>query len=182
MKQLVFATLMCMAAMSAKAQVLTSETVNHIYSEAVSNKTNSEFCFDADRNGNDITAMYVYQKAHDRKGNVMLTPHLKYAYDYASDGKLNSRVTYRWNECQNDWECSSRYDYTLTDEVYYAEYSRYNHQTNSFEQPTDMMVYTLYSDDSINHVASYHRDRPSVPFQLISETAVNEQPWLFAKN
>ena len=51
MKKLVFATLMCVAAMSAKAQVLTSETVNHIYSEAVSDQTNSDFCFNAERNG-----------------------------------------------------------------------------------------------------------------------------------
>ncbi len=57
---------MCVAAMSAKAQVLTSETVNHIYSEAVSDQTNSDFCFNAERNGNDITAMYVYEKTFDR--------------------------------------------------------------------------------------------------------------------
>ena len=68
---------MCVAAMSAKAQVITSETVNHIYSEAVSDKANSDFCFNAERTGNDITTMYVYQKTQDRKGNVTLTPHLK---------------------------------------------------------------------------------------------------------
>lgn len=172
---------MCVAATSAKAQVLTSETVNHIYSEAVSKKANSDFCFDAEKTGNDITAMYVYQKTRDRKDNVTLTPHLKYAYDYAADGTLNSRVTYRWNDGQDEWECTSRYDYILTDEVYYAEYSRYNRQTNSFDQPIDKMVYTMHPDDSINHVASYHRTSPLAPFQLISETAVNEQPWLFAK-
>ena len=181
MKKLVFATLMCVAAMSAKAQVLTSETVNHVYSEAVSDKTNNDFCFNAERKGNDITTMYVYQKARDNKGNVTLTPHLKYAYDYATDGTLNSRVTYRWNDRQDDWECNYRYDYILIDEIYYAEYSRYNHKTNGFDQPTDMMVYTMYPDDSISHVVSYHRDRPSAPFQLISEIAVSDQPWLFAK-
>ena len=181
MKKLVFATLMCVAAMSAKAQVLTSETVNHIYSEAVSDKTNSDFCFDADRKGNNISTMYVYLKASDGKGNVTLTPHLKYAYDYAADGTLNSRVTYRWNGRQDEWECTSRYDYILTDEIYYAEYSRYNHQTNGFDQPIDMMVYTMQPDESINQVVCYHRDRPSAPFQLISETAVSEQPWLLAK-
>ena len=42
MKKLFFAILMCVAAMSAKAQVLTSETVNHIYSEAVSDQR--DFC------------------------------------------------------------------------------------------------------------------------------------------
>lgn len=180
MKKLVFATLMCVAAMSARAQVLTSETVNHIYSEAVFNTTNGDYCFNADKKGNDITTLYVYQKVSGPKGNVTLIPHLKHEYDYASDGKLNNRVTYRWNDRQEDWECISRYEYTLTDEIYYTEYSRYNHRTKSFDQPTDMMVYTLYPDDSINHVASYHRNSPSAPFQLISEISVYEQPWLFA--
>ena len=123
MKKLVFATLMCVAAMSARAQVLTSETVNHIYSEAVFNTTNGDYCFNADKNGNDITTLYVYQKVSGPKGNVTLIPHLKHEYDYASDGKLNNRVTYRWNDRQEDWECISRYEYTLTDEIYYTEYS-----------------------------------------------------------
>ena len=180
MKKLFFAALMCVAAMSAKAQVITSETVNHIYSEAVSDQTNSDFCFNAERNGNDITAMYVYEKTFDRKGNMTLTPHLKHVYDYAADGTLNSRVTYRWNDAQEEWECTSRYEYILTDEIYYAKYSRYNHQTNSFDEPTEKMVYTMFPDYSINHVISYHRDSPSVPFQLTSETSVSEQPWLFA--
>ena len=84
MKKLVFATLMCVAAMSARAQVLTSETVNHIYSETVFNTTNGDYCFNADKNGNDITTLYVYQKVSGPKGNVTLIPHLKHEYDYAA--------------------------------------------------------------------------------------------------
>ena len=42
MKKLVFATLMCVAAMSTKAQVLTSETVNNVY-ETASNQPDSRF-------------------------------------------------------------------------------------------------------------------------------------------
>ena len=81
MKKFVFATLMCVAAMSAKAQVLTSETVNNVY-EAVSNKADGDYCYNAERKGKDITTMFVYQKATNSKGDITLKPHLKYEYDY----------------------------------------------------------------------------------------------------
>ena len=91
MKKLVFATMMCVAAMSAKAQVLTSETVKNVY-EVVSNNSNSKFAYNADFTGNDITTMYVYQKSGDSK-NVQLTPYRKHDYTYAADGMLTSKVT-----------------------------------------------------------------------------------------
>lgn len=178
MKKFVFATLMCVAAMSAKAQVLTSETVNNVY-EAVSNKADGDYCYNAERKGKDITTMFVYQKATNSKGDITLKPHLKYEYDYALDGTLKNRVAYRWNECHRDWECTARYDYTLTDNNYFAEFSRYNQKANRFDLPLDRMVYTL--KDSINHVICYHRDRPSASFQLVSETAVKEPFVLLAK-
>ena len=178
MKKLAFAILMCVAAMSAKAQVLTSKTVNNVY-ETVTNQTEGNFAFNAERTGNDITTMYVYQKATNSKGDITLTPHLKYEYDYALDGTLKNRVAYRWNDSHRDWECTARYDYTLTDNNYFAEFSRYNQKANRFDQPLDRMVYTL--KDSINHVICYHRDRPSASFQLISETAVKEPFVLLAK-
>ena len=56
MKKLVFATMMCIAAMSAKAQVLTSETVKNVY-EVVANSSDSKFVFNADFTGQDITTM-----------------------------------------------------------------------------------------------------------------------------
>ena len=123
MKKFVFATLMCVAAMSAKAQVLTSETVNNVY-EAVAKTADGAYHNNAERKGNDITTMFVYQKATNSKGDITLTPHLKYEYDYALDGTLKNRVAYRWNDSHSGWECTARYDYTLTDNNYLAECSR----------------------------------------------------------
>ena len=180
MKKLFFAAMMCVAAMSANAQVLTSETVKNVY-ENVSNQADGDFCFNAEQMGNDITTMFVYQKQSNRKGDVTLKPHLKYEYDYAANGTLNSRVTYRWNDMKRDYEYSARYDYTLDNDNYYAEYSRYNSLKGCFDQPVDKMVYTLSPIDNISHVVCYHRDRPSDSFQKISDTAVNDLVQLFAK-
>ena len=60
MKKFVFATLMCVAAMSAKAQVLTSETVNNVY-EAVSNKADGDYCYNAERKGKARRSFYHYK-------------------------------------------------------------------------------------------------------------------------
>ena len=179
MKKLVFATLMCLAAMSAKAQVLTSKTVSNVY-EQVSSQTESDYAFNAERTAGDITTMYVYQKTLNRKGEVSQHPHLKYAYEYAADGTLASRVTYRWSNSLRDWLCASRYDYTLEHDSYRAEYSRYNHQTDSFDQPVERMVYTLFNGDMVNCVSCYHRERPTSPFQLDCQVAVSGLPQLFA--
>ena len=180
MKKLVFATLMCVAAMSANAQVLTSKTVSNVY-EQVSNQTDGDFAYNAERTAGDITTMYVYQKVYNRKGEVSLRPHLKYAYDYAADGTLTCRVTYRWSNNLHDWVSAARYDYTLDYGSYRAEYSRYNHQTDSFDQPVERMVYILFPNDMVNYVSCYHRNRPAAPFQLVYETPVNGQPPLIAE-
>ena len=157
--------------MSAKAQVITSETVNNTYEE-VSGQTDGRFAYNAEWTGNDITTMYVYEKASTPKGLLNLKPHLKYAYSYAADGMLTSRVAYRWNDSLGDWVCTARYDFTSANGNYRAEYSRYNHETECFDQPVDRMDYSLMPDDSIDYVSCYHRDRQSPFFQLVSETTV----------
>ena len=176
MKKLAFAILMCVAAMSAKAQVLTSKTVNNVY-ETVSNQTEGNFVYNAERNGNDITTMYVYQKAGS-KSNVSLTPHMKYEYQYTTDGTLASRVSYRWID--DEWKCMGRHDYNLVFGKYIAEYSRYNNTLGTFDQPIDKMVYSLMPDDSVNFVSNYHRDLPTSDFRLVSEAAIVGLPQLFA--
>ena len=171
MKELVFATLMCVSAMSAKAQVITSETVNNAYVE-VSNQTDGNFAYNVERTGDDITTMYVYEKSSSPKGMMSLKPHLKYAYSYTADGMLTSRVAYRWSNSLGDWVCAARYDFTLADGNYRAEYSRYNHEADCFDQPVERMDYSLMPDDSIDHVTSYYRDRQSPFYQLVSDTTV----------
>lgn len=180
MKKLFFATMMCIAAMSANAQVLTSETVNNVYEE-VSNKTEGDFYYNADRTGNNITTMYIYKNDCSVKGYDILVPYMKYDYDYAADGFLNSRVTYHWNNDNCEWECTGRHDYMLTGNTYFAEFSHYNSKNGSFDQPVDKMIYSMYGKDSVNTIISYHRDSPSEAFRLVSETAVKDPFNLFAK-
>ncbi len=178
MKKLVFATMMCVAAMSAKAQVLTSETVKNVY-EVVSNNSNSKFAYNADFTGNDITTMYVYKTNGGRRDMLTLTPYLKYDYDYAADGTLTSKVTYHWNECLDKWICAARYDYSIDDAKYSVSYSHYNPITNSFDQPVDKMVYSLMPYDNVTNVSRYQRNDTSLPFQLVCEMLITDQP-LFA--
>ena len=146
MKKFVFATLMCVAAMSAKAQVITSEVVNSNY-EAVINQNDGCYAYNAEYTGNDITTMYVYKVNTDDRKVTTLTPHLKYDYTYDADGMLTSRVVSRWMGNLNEWTCSARYDYMLVDDVYTTAYSRYNHMANRFDEPAEKMVYSLESDD-----------------------------------
>ena len=169
---------MCVAAMSAKAQVLTSETVNNVYEE-VSNKDKSDFVFNAERTGNDITTMYVYKKDY-YKDMVTLKPQKKYEYTYASDGTLTSKTTYCYTDNQT-WECDSRYDYILSGNKYYTEYSRFNKKSNSFDQPTEKMIYSLMPDKNISNVSCYHRDRNSDAYQMVNNVVVNSQSMLIAK-
>jgi hypothetical protein len=88
MKQLVFAAMMCVSAMSAKAQVLTSETVKNSY-ETVINLPESDFAYNADYTGDDITTMYVYQR-NDEGKDILLTPYRKHEYTYATDQRDTS--------------------------------------------------------------------------------------------
>ena len=179
MKKVFFSILMCVVAMSAKAQVLTSETVNNVYEE-VTNKTDGDFAFKAEWTGKDITTMYVYKK-NDKKGKVTLKKHAKYEYQYGADGILNSQVIYRWIEGQSNWICAARYDYKLGNGSYSTEYSRYNHADNCFDQPVDKMVYSLIPGNSVNYVSHYHRSQPTARFELVSETSVTAMPMLFAE-
>ena len=179
MKKLVFAIMMCAAAMSTNAQVLTSKTVNDVY-EAVTNQADCDFVYNAERSGNDITTMYVYKKTNGRKGAMTLKPHLKYDYSYGADGTLTSRITSRWDSNQNDWACAARHDYTLSNGRYSAEYSRYNHTANRFDKPMEKMVYSLMPNDDVNYISYYQRPYPTSRYHLVSETLVADQPVLFA--
>ena len=178
MKKLFFATMMCIAAMSAKAQVLTSETVKNVY-ENVSTKADSKFAYNADYTGQDITTMYVYRMRGGHRDLLTLTPLMKHEYTYAADGKLTSKVTYRWDDCMNIWKNTARYDYSLVNDKYSVEYSRYNPTTKCFDQPVDKMVYSLLPYN--NNVSSYHRENPSSQFQLVSEIFIIDQPLLAKK-
>ena len=181
MKKLVFATLMCVAAMSASAQVLTSETVNNVYEE-VTNKADGDFAFNAEMTGKDITTMYVYKIANDRRGAVMLKPHLKYDYSYAADGRLTSRVTSCWSDIQGAWTCAARHDYTLDNGSYCVEYSHYNHTANCFDKPIEKMVYLMTIGNDFDYVSYYYRENPSSDYKLVSETYVTDMPNLLAVN
>jgi len=180
MKHLLIAILMCMAAITGKAQVLTSETVKNGY-ETVVNMLKSDFAFNADYTGDDITTMYVYQKKVDTKDMVLLTPHRKYEYTYAADGTLTNKVTSQWDGMNNRWTIASRHDYILNDDTYSVEYSYYNNKTNSFEQPVDKMVYSLQPYSDVHNISYYRRQDSSTPYQLISEIQVTEMPLLFAE-
>ena len=178
MKQLVFATLMCIAAMSAKAQVLTSETVKNGY-ETIVNKPESDFFYNVDYTGDDITTMYVYQKNGDGK-DVQLTPYRKHEYTYATDGTLTSKVTSQWDEMNSRWTIVSRYDYSLNLDTYSIEYSHYDKKTKNFEQPVEKMIYTLQPCSDVHNISHYRRQDSSTPYQLISEIEVIEMSLLFA--
>ena len=180
MKKFVFATLLCIAAMSAKAQVINSEAIKNAY-ESATTQPKSDFAFNADYTDKNLTTMYVYKKDEARQDLLMLTPFKKYEYNYATDGTLTSKVTYQWDSNNSRWACASRHDYTLDDNKYSVAYSLYNAKTNSFDAPNDKMVYTLLPYSDVSSVTCYHRDNSTLPFNIISEIQVVESPVLLAE-
>ena len=180
MKKIIIAIIIAIAsAMGANAQVLTSETIKNVY-ETVSHQQKSDFVFNAEWTDKDITTMYIYKKVSDRNGILMLKPHLKYEYAYVADGTLTSRVAYRQSDSQ-EWMCTGRHDYTLDNGLYFAEYSRYNRSTNSFDEPMEKMVYMLAPNDGVEYVGCYQRELPTAPYQIVSETAIAHQSLLLAE-
>ena len=109
-----------------------------------------------------------------------LTPYRKYEYTYAPDGTLASKVSSQWDDMNMRWAIASRHDYTLNNDTYSIEYSHYNKQSDSFEQPVDKMVYSLQPYSDVHNISHYRRQDTSTPYQLISEIQVNEMPLLFA--
>ena len=170
MKKLVFATLMCVAAMSAKAQVITSKTVNNVYEEVINQKDGS-FVYNAEQDGNgNITVLNVYSEETLRKGGVSLNPVCRYQYAYNADGTLNSCKKYVWRH--SDWQCAGQYDYTLTGDSYQVEYSRWNADKASFDQPFGKMTYQLLPDETVTSIASYYRHHDNTPMELEWQVSV----------
>jgi hypothetical protein len=181
MKKLFFAIMMCIASVTANAQVLTAETVNDVYEKSV-RETKGDFAYNAEWTENKITTMYIYKKRYSDNGELILRPHLKYDYSYAADGTLTSRVASRWTGCQDNWDCIARYDYNLSDDKYTIEYSRYNPVSGKFEQPFEMMVNILTPTNDINYISYYQRNIPTDTFDLDNELYVNiDTPVLYVK-
>ena len=162
--------MMCLSTMSIQAQVITNETINSVYENAtVSDK--GEFAYNVERQGDDITTMYVYKKQTDRRGNVTLKPVYMHQYDYDGEGRLLSRTTMRW--ANDTWLPMNRLDYQLEPGVYSVAYSRWNSANGCFDQPCDKMTYTLFADDMVNHVYSYHRNQGAASYRLTDHMVID---------
>ena len=172
MKKLFFASLACLMALTAQAQVMTSATIDKVYKDAALSNA-GEFAYNVERQKDGaISAMYVYRQESSR-----LLPAYRYEYAYDEQGNLTSRVSYCWVEALHDWACTGRLDYSLQSDSYTVEYSRWNARTTRFDRACDRMTYSLLTEDSINHVCCYHRDRGTAPFELVSESRVTVLPF-----
>ncbi len=175
MKKLVICSMMCLATMATKAQVMTSATINKVYEQSIV-ESGKKFAYNADRDeAGNITTMYVYKKKNMRRGDVSLEPVCRYEYDYAVDGMLNSRITSVWND--GEWHLLGRYDFNLMADMYSVEYSRWNATSGDFDKAVEKMTYTLLPDDSVNHISCYQRDDEGKPYQLAWEVEVTELPF-----
>ncbi len=157
MKQLVLFSVMCLSTLFAQAQVMTSETINQVYA-TVSAENDDAFVYngECDDNGR-MTTMTIYKKVALSKDRAELTPVCLYQYDYTSDGLLKSRVNYVWQK--NDWQCTSRHDFTLEGNNYTTAYSRWNKKRSDFDPVAEQLVYILLPDNSVCQVSYYQRKR-----------------------
>ena len=175
MKKLVFATILCLTAMAAQAQIITKDIVAKLYEDAVTNEQ-SEFAYNAEYEGDAISTLYVYNKV-GRKKNLELRPVFMYQYNYDADGLLLCRTKYGWNRRTGDWQCLGRLDFSYVADSYNVEYSRWNVKLAQFDDPVDKMTYTMLPNASVNHVYCYHRDRAADDFRLCSQIAVDVLPF-----
>lgn len=170
MKKIMICSMMCLMTMFAKAQVLTSATIQKVF-ESVTMEEDNGFSYNAERdNEGRITAMEVYRKKANREGDVVLTPALRYLYTYTGDGLLSSRTKYVWHG--NSWRCFSRHDYSLKDHLYSVDYSRWNKKKGDFSQLIGRMTYTLQPDQTVETVACYYRHNRKGSLELAWQTEI----------
>ena len=174
MKTLALSAMMCFAAMTSTAQVINSEIVNNAYLSAAS-ASDSKFAYNVEYDDNDyITTMNVFNKTVLQNGDIELKPSCRYEYDYAADGMLLSRTKYVW---QNEgWQCVGQLQFSLTDDLYTVEYSRWNQKTASFDAANEMMTYTLLPDSSTSNVCFYQRSLNGDSYKLSWQVSVTGQP------
>ena len=167
MKKLMICSMMCLMAIAAEAQVLTSQTVRQCYEKAAAQANASDddnylFIFNADFDGDAVKTQYVYKQKRCGKGTTV--PVMRYNYQYGADGLLLSRITYRWHE--GEWICMGRHDYLLQDDCYVMEYSRWNVFRERYDNPCEKTVFALLPDQTVCDIYSYQRSGNSAPYQL----------------
>ncbi len=176
MKKLALSAMMCLVAMTTNAQVITSEIVNNAY-QSVATASDSKFAYNVECDDNNyITTMNVFNKTVLQNGDIELKPSCRYEYDYAADGMLLSRTKYVW---QNEgWQCVGQLQFTLTDDLYTVEYSRWNQNTTSFDPASEMMTYTLMPDNTAFNVSYSHRNHNAKSYRLAWQVSVTGQSTL----
>ena len=174
MKTLALSAMMCLAAMTSTAQVITSDIVNNAYL-SVATASDGKFAYNVECDENDyITTMNVFNKTVLQNGDIELKPSCRYEYDYASDGMLLSRTKYVW---QNEgWQCVGQLHYILAGDLYTLEYNRWNQKTASFDAANEMMTYTLLPDSSTSNVCFYQRSLNGDSYKLSWQVSVTGQP------
>lgn len=173
MKTLALSAMMCLVAMTSTAQVINSEIVNNAY-QSVATASDSKFAYNVECDDNDyITTMNVFNKTVLQNGDIELKPSCRYEYDYAADGMLLSRTKYVWQK--EGWQCVGQLQFTLTDDLYTVEYSRWNQNTTSFDTASEMMTYTLMPDNTAYNVSCYHRNHNAKSYQLAWQVSVTGQ-------
>ena len=174
MKTLVLSAMMGLAAMTSTAQVITADIVNISY-QSVATSNEGQYAYNVNCDDNDyITTMYVFKKNVRMNGDVNLKPSCQYQYEYADDGILLRRTTYVWHN--NEWKCTGRLSYTLTDDLYSVEYSRWNPNTACFDEASEMMTYSLLPDYTAFNVSWFLRSRRSDSYKLSWQVYVTDQP------
>jgi hypothetical protein len=174
MKKFMICSMMCLMALAAKAQVLTSATVDHAYLNAIK-ESGDKFAYEKEHNDNgDITTMFVYQKKTRRKGAVDLKPVCRYQYVYTADGLLSSCTKSVWRK--GDWQQSGRHAYTLAENAYTVEFSLWNKKKADYDLPLGRMTYTLRPNESTESIACYYRHHKNAPLELEWEVVTECQP------
>jgi len=170
MKQLVVFSVMCLSTLFAKAQVMTSETVNNVYA-ALSTADKSEFAYngECDDSGR-MTAMTIYKKDVYSDKREYLVPAIQHRYEYTADGLLKSRISYVWH--QDVWQCACRRDFNLNGSNYAITYSRWNKKHADFDPIAEQFVYILLPDNSIHQVSFYQREHNGDSLQLAWQVPV----------
>jgi len=170
MKQLVLFLVMCLSSIFAKAQVMTSESINQVYA-SISTDDKSQFAYNGEYDDNGrMTTMTVYKKKIRLNGEEDLYPVCQYQFEYNSDGLLKNRTKYLWRK--DEWRCASRYEYMLSSQLYTITYRPWNKKNAGFDAVAERTEYTLLPDSTICYINYYQRKRNQENLQLVQHLPI----------
>lgn len=130
--------------------IITAATVLSMFMN-LSNDVNAPYYYNADVENNQVKTLYVY---NDNDGQ--LSARLSYHYTYDEEGRLKSKVAYRYDSEDNREKPSYRLDFHYAADGYSVERSEWNADKKCFDTAHSRLEY-VSAMENLMAVTNYER-------------------------